>query len=406
MFNETGVYVALRNNNSRKQNKFENFKKMTADFTFSSGWRVDKHIRYMVDVRKTGRADIIGFGDAGVFLSKNEPALAARTAVREAVRAAALAAGASEAQANAALDAAAAATTDALTAGASPIAASEAAGEAAESVAQASPAVAAAAGAAAALPRFKFTSPSIILHDFGYDQGWRLDKHLRFLVDFCGSGFPHIIGFGETSVVLVRNNRNGSFGARRDFDLGQFTYSSGWRVDKHVRTLADMSGKGRPDIVGFGNEGVYVAVNKGDGTVEKAKLVLEEFGYNQGWRVERDLRMIVDVDGNGLGDIVAFGRSGVYISKNRGNCRFELPKLVTRNFGNLAGYSIDRHQRFMVDVTSNGCADIVAFGQEEAYVAFNNGAGEFSPAQKFVNDFCWNQGWSPFTTVRYVDRLD
>ena len=44
------------------------------DIVHSLAWRrVDKHARYMVDIRKTGRADIIGFGDAGVFLSKNEP---------------------------------------------------------------------------------------------------------------------------------------------------------------------------------------------------------------------------------------------------------------------------------------------------------------------------------------------
>jgi len=226
------------------------------------------------------------------------------------------------------------------------------------------------------------------------------------LVDFYGSGFPDIIGFGETSVVVVRNNRNGTFGDRRDLDPGQFTYSHGWRVDKHVRTLADVTGKGHPDIVGFGDKGVYIAVNNGDGTVKPAKLVLEEFGYNQGWRVERDLRMVVDLKGNGLGDIVGFGRSGVYVSRNRGNGRFEPPKLVARDFGYLQGYRVEKHQRLMVDVTGNGCADIVGFGEGEAYVAFNDGEGDFWPAQKFANDFSWEKGWDPSKTVRYVTRLD
>lgn len=450
VFNETGVHVAIKSNQT-KQNKFHDFRKKTADFTFSSGWRVDKHIRYMVDTRKTGRADIIGFGDLGVILSKNEPIpgitdTASRAAARAAFAAgnsaldvganavvAALndnalndadALGIADGAANALMGDAAAAAKAALAAGRA-AAAATAAGTAEDAAAAAlaiaaagnagaaalisgvSAAAAAAAGAAAdAVPKFQFTSPSIVLHDLGYDQGWRLDKHLRFLVDFCGSGFPDIIGFGETSVAFVRNNHNGSFGARRDFDLGQFTYSSGWRVDKHVRTLADMSGKGRPDIVGFGNEGVYVAVNKGDGTVGPATLVLKEFGYNQGWRVERDLRMIVDVNGSGLGDIVGFGRSGVYISNNKGNGRFDPPKLVARDFGYLQGWMIEKHQRFMVDVTGNGCADIVGFGETEVYVAFNNGAGEFWPAQKFANDFSWRNGWNPSNAVRYVARLD
>jgi hypothetical protein len=36
--------------------------------------------------------------------------------------------------------------------------------------------------------------------------------------------------------------------------------AGGWRVDQHLRFLADTSGDGRADIVGFGNAGVYVTV--------------------------------------------------------------------------------------------------------------------------------------------------
>jgi len=62
--------IATRNSN---QKKFNLFVEKLRDFTYNAGWRVDKHARYMVDIRKTGRANIIGFGDAGVFLSKDEP---------------------------------------------------------------------------------------------------------------------------------------------------------------------------------------------------------------------------------------------------------------------------------------------------------------------------------------------
>jgi hypothetical protein len=34
-----------------------------------------------------------------------------------------------------------------------------------------------------------------------------------------------------------------------------------WRVDRHSRFLADITGDGRVDIVGFGGPGVYVARN-------------------------------------------------------------------------------------------------------------------------------------------------
>ena len=40
--------------------------------------------------------------------------------------------------------------------------------------------------------------------------------------------------------------------------VNNFGYDAGgWRVDRHPRFLADTTGDGRADIVGFGNAGVY-----------------------------------------------------------------------------------------------------------------------------------------------------
>lgn len=326
-FTNTDVRVATRNSN---ENTFNDFAKKIEDFSYDKGWRVDKHIRYMVDVRNTGRADIIGFGDTGVFLSKNEP---------------------------------------------NP----EGAG-------------------------FIFTTPSIVLNDLCYDKGWRLEKHLRFLGDFYGTGSPDIIGFGETSVFVAKNKGDGTFEDPQELQgLNQFTFSSGWRVDRHVRTLAHVTSKKYIDIVGFGDEGVYVAVNKGDGTVESAKLVLEDFGSEK-WRVEKHRRIVVDVSGNGLGDIVGFGQAGVYVSKNRGNGTFEKARLISRDFGYEQGWRIDEHPRYMTDVTGNGCADIIGFKDKKAYVAFNDGEGNFGHAQSLTDKFS-GEGWDKSTCIRYVRRL-
>ena len=37
-------------------------------------------------------------------------------------------------------------------------------------------------------------------------------------------------------------------------------------MDKHPRFVADLTGDGRADIVGFGDAGVLVCVNQGNGT--------------------------------------------------------------------------------------------------------------------------------------------
>jgi hypothetical protein len=141
-------------------------------------------------------------------------------------------------------------------------------------------------------------------------------------------------------------------------------------------------------------------MNNGNGTIEPAQLVLRDFGYNQGWRVEKDLRIVADVNGDGLGDTVGFGKNGVYVSKNRGNGRFEEARLVIRDFGYEQGWRVRKHSRFMVDVTGNGCADIIGFGEKGAYVAFGDGEAGFGHAQEPTNEFGWQQvrsmshGWT------------
>ena len=70
--------------------------------------------------------------------------------------------------------------------------------------------------------------------------------------------------------------------------IGDFAYSSGgWRIDKHIRYLADIRNIGRADIVGFGDAGVLVSRNNGGLNFSPATLALNDFGYNAGgWRLD------------------------------------------------------------------------------------------------------------------------
>jgi hypothetical protein len=48
--------------------------------------------------------------------------------------------------------------------------------------------------------------------------------------------------------------------------VSNFGFSAGgWRVERHPRFLADLTGDGRADIVGFGDGGVWVSLNNGNG---------------------------------------------------------------------------------------------------------------------------------------------
>src|SRR5690348_14554793 len=134
---------------------------------------------------------------------------------------------------------------------------------------------------------------------------WRADRDPRLLADITGDHRPDIVGFGETGVWTARGNGDGTFKPPRVVlaDFGQ--EAGGWRVDAHPRFLADLRGIGRSDIVGFGDAGVYTALSNGDGTFGPVRFVLDDFGLEAGgWQVDKHPRFVVDVTGDGRADIV------------------------------------------------------------------------------------------------------
>jgi hypothetical protein len=102
-------------------------------------------------------------------------------------------------------------------------------------------------------------SPQLVVRNYAYNAGgWRVDKHPRFLADTTGDGQLDIVGFGDAGVWVSRGLGGGTFEAP-GLVITNFGYSAGgWRVDKHPRFLADITGDGRADVVGFGDAGVWI----------------------------------------------------------------------------------------------------------------------------------------------------
>ncbi|KAF7362751.1 hypothetical protein MVEN_00624600 [Mycena venus] len=237
--------------------------------------------------------------------------------------------------------------------------------------------------------------------DFGYNGGWRLDKHLRFLADVTGDGLLDIVAFGERQVLIGRNNGDGTFQPGQGV-VSDFCYSGGWRVDNHPRFVADLTGDGRADLIGFGDAGVSVSLNDGSGAFGPVTLALNDFGCNTdagGWSVEKHLRFIASLTGDKRGDIVAFGNKGVYIAINNGNGTFQPSRRVIDDFGYNQGWQVEKRPRFACDLTGDWRADIIGFGDDSV------GEGNFGPVTKLIDDFGYNEGWTLEKTVRYVANL-
>ncbi|RXW20839.1 hypothetical protein EST38_g5008 [Candolleomyces aberdarensis] len=249
----------------------------------------------------------------------------------------------------------------------------------------------------------------LVLNDFGFNAGgWRMDRHLRFLADVNGDGIPDIVAFGENRVFVALGNGDGTFAAPRTVINENLTYSGGgWTLDKYPRTLGDITGDGRADIVGFGHAGVSITLSNGDGTFQGPKLAVKEFCAGAGgWQVSKHPRFVADINGDGRGDIVGFGDAGVHVAIGNGDGTFQAPKLVISDFGyNAGGWRVDKHPRFVVDLTGNGAADIIGFGQDAVWVSYNDGKGNFGPVQKLTEEFSFNRGWGMSNTVRWIANL-
>ena len=69
----------------------------------------------------------------------------------------------------------------------------------------------------------------------------------------------------EESPFSVWPVPNGQAFSMARFVLADFGSDQGWREDTHPRYVADLTGDGRGDIVGFGNDGVWVSLGNGSG---------------------------------------------------------------------------------------------------------------------------------------------
>lgn len=217
----------------------------------------------------------------------------------------------------------------------------------------------------------------LVLKAFGHGKQagcWLVDKHPRFLADTTGDGRLDIIGCHDDGLWVSLQDEEGAF-AEPLYVLDEFGVDQGWNsTGEHPRFLVTTTRDGVPDIVGFGPHGVVVARGRGDGTFEPARLVLNDFGQDQGWTGAKHLRLLADVTGDKNPDIIGFGNEGVWVSHNNGDGTFEQAQLVCRGFGyneDAGGWRVDRHPRFLADITGDGRVDIVGFGGPGVHVARN-----------------------------------
>ena len=316
-FGENGVYVSLGTSAGSFAAPFL----ATTAFAGAIGWSSnDRYVRLLADVNADGRADIIGFGNEGVYV-------------------------------------------------------------------------------ALSTPDGSFAAAGLVLTGFSAGGGWSSnDLYMRQLGDVNGDGKVDIVGFGNEGVYVALGTGNGSFTAPTlaITAFGAAASAGGWSSNDHyLRQLADVNGDGKSDIVGFGNDGVYVALGTASGSFAAPTLALTAFGAGAnggGWSSNNlYLRQLVDVNGDGRADIVGFGNDGVFVALAAANGSFASPTLGLRAFGaapGAGGWSSDAlFPRELADVNGDGKLDVVGFGSNGVHIAFGNGDGTFEASKPDVTFF-------------------
>ncbi len=239
-FGGAGVYVALSTGSSFAPASLwlGNLGRDAA----AGGWRVENHPRMTADVNNDGRADVVGFGGAGVFVARSTGT--GFTPATVWIGDFGFDAGAGgyriDQHPRMMADVDGDGRDDAVAFGGAGVFVARSTGTG-------------------------FTPASLWINNYGFDLGaggWRVDQHPRMMADVNGDGRDDVVGYGGAGPYLATSTGSGFNAAvLRVNNLGQDFGAGGWRVDKHPRMTGDMDGNGNADMVGFGGAGVYLFHN-------------------------------------------------------------------------------------------------------------------------------------------------
>ena len=210
---------------------------------------------------------------------------------------------------------------------------------------------------------------SWLANAFSKAQGWNGTSVPFTVADVNGDGFLDIVGFSFSSGVQVSLGSASSFSAPTQW-INNFSASQGWSSSQ--RLVADINGDGLADIVAISSAGVVSALS--DGTkFNMTASTLPYFSSSQGWTAS-DPVMLGDVNGDHIMDIVGIKNGTAWVALGMADGTFSAQQQWITGFGVSGG------NYKLTDMNGDGSADLVVIGNNQAIqVALSTGSG-FDPS--------------------------
>lgn len=229
-----------------------------------------------------------------------------------------------------------------------------------------------------------YAAPYLASTEFTAD---RFDFNHFKLADIGGDARPdvlfirHVPGIAPMSAI-----------ARRDGTCGtsQTSTNNSDQSGNAIFRTAGVTGDGYADAVRFGNDvNTYTgrAVGAGTFTTFGVGVGVGHFGYNNGagyGTATQPSPSIGNVSNDHRANLVGFSSSGVVSATSRGDGTFDAARRVNAGFGSGRGWTVAQHPRLLADVTGEGWADVVGFGNAGVFVALANGSGGFTGGPEAV----------------------
>jgi RHS repeat-associated protein len=176
------------------------------------------------------------------------------------------------------------------------------------------------------------------------------------LVDMDGDGLPDVLATDEGRHRFWPNRGNGSFGPPRTITQ----VPAGMVLGRAGVTFTDLRGDGAADLVRIDNRLTVAAENNGAGGWARPRVAVAEPTL----RVSASSTRIVDLDGDGVGDLLQSTPDGFLLTYADGAGGFGRPQAVNRvgDSSRFPDVSLDTPGVELADMTGDGLNDIVYVG--------------------------------------------